>query len=73
VIGFFLAYEVFARLLLIPRLLDRSVRISPAAALVGALAGYTMLGVVGFLVSIPLVAVITLIMREVVLPRQASR
>jgi len=73
VIGFFVAYEAVARMLFIPRLLDRSVRISPAAALVGALAGYTMLGVVGFLISIPLVAVITLIMREVVLPRQASR
>lgn len=73
VICFFLGYEVLARLVFIPRLLDRSVRISPAAALVGALAGYTTLGVVGFLVSIPLVAVITLIMREVVVPRQANR
>ena len=73
VVGFFVAYEAVARMLFLPRLLDRSVRISPAAALVGALAGYTMLGVIGFLISIPLVAVITLIMREVVLPRQASR
>ena len=73
VIGFFVAYETVARMLFLPRLLDRSVRISPAAALVGALAGYTMLGVIGFLISIPLVAVITLIMREVVVPRQASR
>jgi predicted PurR-regulated permease PerM len=73
VIGFFLAYEVVARMLLMPRLLDRSVRISPAGALVGALVGYTVLGVIGFLISIPLVAVLTLIMREVVLPRQANR
>ncbi|MDQ1739085.1 MAG: hypothetical protein QOE53_737 [Pseudonocardiales bacterium] len=73
VVGFFVAYEAIARMLFIPHLLDRSVRISPAAALVGALAGYTMLGVIGFLISIPLVAVLTLIMREVVLPRQASR
>lgn len=73
VIAFFLGYEVLARLVFFPRLLHRSVRISPAAALVGALAGYTTLGVVGFLVSIPLVAVITLIIREVVLPRQAAR
>jgi predicted PurR-regulated permease PerM len=73
VIAFFIGYEVLARLVFFPRLLDRSVRISPAAALVGALAGYTTLGVVGFLISIPLVAVLTLIMREVVLPRQAAR
>ncbi len=73
VICFFIAYEVLARLVFIPRLLDSSVRISPAAALVGALAGYAMFGVIGFLISIPLVAVITLILREVLLPRQATR
>ena len=73
VICFFLGYEVLARLVFIPRLLDRSVRISPAAALVGALAGYAMFGVIGFLISIPLVAVITLVLREVLLPRQATR
>lgn len=73
VICFFIGYEFLARLVFIPRLLDASVRISPAAALVGALAGYTMLGVIGFLISIPLVAVLTLILREVVLPRQAQR
>jgi predicted PurR-regulated permease PerM len=73
VVVFFIGYEVLNRLVLVRRLLDESVRISPAAALVGALAGYTMLGVIGFLVSIPLVAVLTLILREVVLPRQANR
>lgn len=72
-IVFFALYEVLARLVFIPRLLDRSVRISPAAALVGALAGYTMFGVIGFLISIPLVATVTLILREVLLPRQQSR
>lgn len=73
VICFFVAYEFLARLVFIPRLLDPSVRLSPAAALVGALAGFTIFGVVGFLISIPLVAVLTLILREVVLPRQATR
>ncbi|MFL6162948.1 MAG: AI-2E family transporter [Jatrophihabitantaceae bacterium] len=73
VICFFIGYEVLARLVFVPRLLDSSVRISPAAALVGALAGYATFGVIGFLISIPLVAVITLILREVLLPRQAIR
>jgi predicted PurR-regulated permease PerM len=73
VICFFIGYEVLARLVFVPRLLDASVRISPAAALVGALAGYALFGVIGFLISIPLVAVITLILREVLLPRQAIR
>ncbi|MGX7679409.1 AI-2E family transporter [Jatrophihabitans sp. DSM 45814] len=70
---FFIVWYIAQRIWLYPRLLHPSVRISPAAAVVGALAGFTLFGVVGFLVSIPLVAVITLILREVVLPRQASR
>ncbi|HEY2041104.1 MAG TPA: AI-2E family transporter [Jatrophihabitans sp.] len=73
VICFFVGYEVLNRVVLMRRLLDESVRISPAAAVVGALAGYAMLGVLGFLVSIPLVAVLTLILREVVVPRQQAR
>jgi predicted PurR-regulated permease PerM len=73
VVCFFIGYEVLARLVFIPRLLDKSVRISPAAALVGALAGFAIFGVIGFLISIPLVAVTTLILREVLLPRQATR
>jgi predicted PurR-regulated permease PerM len=73
VVCFFIGYEVLARVVFIPRLLDKSVRISPAAALVGALAGFAIFGVIGFLISIPLVAVTTLILREVLLPRQAAR
>jgi predicted PurR-regulated permease PerM len=68
-----IAWYVAQRIWLYPRLLHPSVRISPAAGVVGALAGYTLFGIVGFLISIPLVAVITLILREVVVPRQASR
>ncbi len=73
VICFFIGYEVLSRLVFRPRLLHPSVRISPAAAVIGAMAGFTMLGVIGFLISIPLVAVLTLILREVFLPRQATR
>ena len=73
VLAFFILWYVAQRIWLYPRLLHPSVRISPAAAVVGALAGYTLLGVIGFLISIPLVAVITLILREVVVPRQAAR
>ena len=68
-----IAWYVAQRIWLYPRLLHPSVRISPAAAVVGALAGYTLFGIIGFLVSIPLVAVITLILREVIVPRQAVR
>lgn len=72
-ICFFVIWFALQRIFIHPRVLHPSVRISPAAAVVGALAGFTLFGVVGFLVSIPLVAVITLILREVVVPRQARR
>jgi predicted PurR-regulated permease PerM len=72
-ICFLVLWHIAQRVWLYPRLLHPSVRISPAAAVVGALAGYTLFGVIGFLVSIPVVAVITLILREIVLPRQAVR
>ena len=72
-IVFFLIWYTVQRIFLYPRLLHPSVRISPAAAVIGALAGYTLFGVIGFLLSIPLVAVVTLILREIVLPRQAAR
>lgn len=70
---FFAVWYTVQRIFLYPRLLHPSVRISPAAAVVGALAGYTLFGVIGFLLSIPLVAVLTLILREIVVPRQAAR
>jgi predicted PurR-regulated permease PerM len=46
-----------------------SVKVSDVAAIVAALPGVTMLGVVGALVAIPAAAV-QLIPREVVFPRQ---
>ncbi len=56
-----------------PRLFPTRVRINPAATISGALTGATLLGVVGFLIAIPLVAVIDMVLRDVVIPRQRSR
>ncbi len=72
-IVFFIVYQLAENYVLIPRLFRTRVTISPAATIIGALTGATLLGVVGFLIAIPLVAVIDLVLREVVIPRQRSR
>jgi predicted PurR-regulated permease PerM len=70
--AFFLVYQQVENYLVYPRVMKRSVDINPAAAIVGALIGGTLLGVVGALLAVPATAAIQLIVREVVLPRQDS-
>jgi predicted PurR-regulated permease PerM len=69
---FFLVYQQVENYLVYPRVMKRSVDVNPAAAIVGALVGGTLLGVVGALIAVPATAAIQLIVREVVLPRQDS-
>jgi predicted PurR-regulated permease PerM len=72
-IVFFVLYQLGENYVLVPRLFPTRVTINPAATIIGALVGATLLGVVGFLLSIPLVAVTDLVLRDVVIPRQRSR
>lgn len=59
--------------LIYPKIMHRAVSVNEVAALLGALLGVSLLGVVGALIAIPVVAALQLILREVVLPRQDSR
>ncbi len=70
---FFVVYQLVENHVLVPRIFRNRVRINPAVTILGALAGATLLGVIGFLLAIPLVAMGDLILREVVVPRQAER
>lgn len=72
-LGFFIAYQLAENLWLQPRVFSNRVHINPVVTIVGALVGATLLGVIGFLLAIPLVAMIDLILREVVVPRQQER
>jgi predicted PurR-regulated permease PerM len=49
------------------------VKVSDLAAIVAALLGVALIGVIGALIAIPAVAAIQLIAREVVIPRQRVR
>ncbi|MGH3341407.1 MAG: AI-2E family transporter [Carbonactinosporaceae bacterium] len=69
---FFLLYQQFENYMVYPRVMKRSVDVPPAATVVAALVGGTLLGVVGALLAIPLAAAVLLLIREVVLPRQET-
>jgi predicted PurR-regulated permease PerM len=69
---FFLIYQQVENYLIYPKIMRRSVSVNEVAALVAALLGVSLLGVVGALIAIPAVAALQLILREVILPRQDS-
>ncbi|GAA3748408.1 AI-2E family transporter [Plantactinospora mayteni] len=70
---FFLIYQQLENYLVYPRVMRRSVQVNDVAAIVAALLGVALFGVIGALVAIPAVAAIQLVLREVVLPRQQHR
>ncbi|MEH0823608.1 MULTISPECIES: AI-2E family transporter [unclassified Micromonospora] len=70
---FFLIYQQVENYLIYPKVMRRSVEVNEVAALLAALLGVALIGVVGALIAIPTVAALQLILREVVLPRQEAR
>jgi predicted PurR-regulated permease PerM len=70
---FFIIYQQVENYLIYPSVMRRSVKVSDVAAVVAALLGVALFGVVGALVAIPMVAAIQLIIREVVVPSQEAR
>ena len=71
--GFFLLYQQLENYVIYPRVMRRSVEVSDVAAVVAALVGAALFGVIGALAAIPMVAAIQLIGREVVLPAAERR
>ena len=70
---FFVLYQQVENYLIYPKIMRRAVAVNEVAALLAALLGVALLGVVGALIAIPTVAALQLILREVVLPRQDAR
>jgi predicted PurR-regulated permease PerM len=70
---FFLIYQQVENYLIYPSVMRRSVKVSDVAAVVAALLGAALFGVVGALAAIPMVAAIQLIGREVIIPSQETR
>jgi predicted PurR-regulated permease PerM len=67
---YYAAYQQFENYLLYPRVMKKSVDVSPAVTVVAVLIGGSLLGVLGALLAIPIAAAVQLVMQEVVIPRQ---
>ncbi|WP_242614553.1 AI-2E family transporter [Actinomadura roseirufa] len=69
---FYVVYQQVENYLVYPRVMKRTVDVQPAVTIVAALIGAALLGVVGALLAIPTAAAISLIIREVLMPRQET-
>jgi predicted PurR-regulated permease PerM len=70
---FFVLYQQLENWIIYPRVMSRAVRVTDLAAIISALLGGALLGVVGALIAIPACAAVQLIVREVFMPRQQVR
>ncbi|WP_143028858.1 AI-2E family transporter [Quadrisphaera sp. DSM 44207] len=66
----FIAYQQFENYVIAPRVMQRTVSVPGTLALVAALAGGSLLGLLGALIAIPVAAGVLLVVQEVVMPRQ---
>jgi len=67
---YYLVYMQVEAYLLSPNIMNRAVKVPGVLVVVAALAGGTLLGILGALVAIPTAAAILLIIKQVVIPRQ---
>jgi predicted PurR-regulated permease PerM len=70
---YYLVYMQVEAYLLSPRIMNRAVAVPGALVVVAALAGGSLLGVLGALIAIPFAASVLLIVRQVVIPAQNAR
>ena len=67
---YYLIYMQVEAYVLSPRIMNRAVQVPGAVVVIAALAGGSLLGILGALVAIPFAASILLIIKQVVIPRQ---
>ncbi|MBN9613338.1 MAG: AI-2E family transporter, partial [Actinobacteria bacterium] len=67
---YYLIYMQIEAYLLTPKIMNRVVSVPGALVVIGALAGGTLLGLLGALISIPVTAMILMIIKQVWVPRQ---
>lgn len=70
VIAYFIVYQQLENYAVMPRVMQRTVAVPGAVTVVAALAGGTLLGILGALLAIPVAAGLLLIYDEVLVPRQ---
>ncbi|MFT4233314.1 MAG: AI-2E family transporter [Leucobacter sp.] len=70
---YYLIYMQIESYVLTPRIMNRVVSVPGALVVIGALAGGTLLGLLGALISIPVTAMVLMIIKQVWVPRQELR
>jgi predicted PurR-regulated permease PerM len=70
---FYIVYRFVEDYLLNPRVMKRTVKVSPGLTIIATLIGGTLLGLIGALVAIPVAATFQLLLEEVAFPRQNKR
>ncbi len=68
---YYVVYQQIENYVIAPKIMARTVSVPGAVTVVAALAGGTLLGVLGALLAIPVAAGLLLLYEEVLLPRQA--
>ena len=69
-IAYYLIYMQVEAYVISPNIMNRAVKVPGVVVVIAALAGGTLLGVLGALVAIPVAAAVLLIIKQVVVPRQ---
>lgn len=70
---FYIAYQQIENYVIYPRIMQRSFDLPGWAIVVAALIGAALLGVVGTLMAIPTAAAVSMVVKEVWIPRQQRR
>lgn len=73
VVIYYLVYMQIEAYVISPRIMNKAVAVPGAVVVVAALAGGTLLGVLGALVAIPVAASIILVIRQIVMPKQDAK
>lgn len=68
--AFYTVQHTFEAYWLYPRVMKRTVHISPIAVIIAILLGGSLLGVMGAVLAVPFAAAVQIIVRQVVMPRQ---
>jgi predicted PurR-regulated permease PerM len=69
-LAYFVVYQQVENYVLVPKVMKRTVDISPVATIIAALIGGSLMGILGALLAIPVAAAIQLVGTEVLYPRQ---
>ncbi len=70
---YYLVYMQIEAYVISPRIMSRAVSVPGAVVVIAALAGGSLLGLLGALIAIPVAASILILYRQVVIPRQNER